>query len=67
MARLTAGAPPILLNDIELYRSGYNAFFDAVASSTSLDQAYSKIDRLQLAKAGNAGQEISTQIANECS
>ncbi|MGN6693130.1 MAG: hypothetical protein ACTHN0_03055 [Aquihabitans sp.] len=66
MARLTAGAPPILLNDIELYRTGYDAFFDAVASSTSLDEAYSKVDRLQLAKAGNAGQEIGTQIANEC-
>ncbi|HWJ96615.1 MAG TPA: hypothetical protein VNQ33_00565 [Acidimicrobiales bacterium] len=66
VASLVESAPPILVDDIELYRDGYNTFFDAVASSSSMEQAYRKVDRMQLIKAGNAGQEVSTQIANEC-
>lgn len=66
VASVLAGAPPILVDDVERYRDGYVAFFDAVAGSSSLDQAYAKVDRMQLLKAGNAGQEVSTQIANEC-
>jgi len=66
VADLVAGAPPILANDIELYRTGYSAYFDAVSSSSTMEQTYSKVDRMQLVKASNAAIEIGTQISNEC-
>lgn len=63
---LAQGAAPTYLNDIEKYRAGYEKFFDAIASSSTVEDAYAKVDRLELVRAANAGQEFSTQIEFLC-
>ncbi|WP_421119465.1 hypothetical protein ACE2AJ_19240 [Aquihabitans daechungensis] len=66
VATMAAGAAPILVNDIELYRSGYDRFFDAVTNSASLDEAYAKIDRMELVRSSNAAEEVGAQVEFEC-
>lgn len=63
---LASGAAPTYLNDIEKYRAGYEKFFDAITSSSSVEDAYAKVDRMELIRASNAGQEFSTQIEFLC-
>lgn len=63
---MASGAAPILVNDIELYRAGYERLFDAVEASTTMDQVYASIDRMELIRATNAAQEVGAQISFEC-
>lgn len=63
---LKAGAPPIYVNDIEMYAAADIKFFDAVASSSSLAEASSKVDRVEMVKAANAAEEFQKQVQFEC-
>lgn len=63
---MSSGAPPILVDDIARYRQGYDLLFDAIDSSSSLEEAYGKIDRVTLARATNAAKQVGAQVEFEC-
>jgi len=63
---MSSGAAPILVDDIARYRQGYDLLFDAIDSSSSLDEAYGKIDRVTLARATNAAKQVGAQVEFEC-
>jgi hypothetical protein len=63
---MSSGAAPILVNDIQQYRQGYDQLFDAVSNSGSLDEVYAKVDRVTLARSTNAAQLVGAQIEFAC-
>jgi hypothetical protein len=63
---MASGAPPIQIDDIERYEAGYVAFFDAIEASRTLEEAYSIVDELTLARASNAGQEWGRLVTFHC-
>lgn len=63
---MASGAAPILVNDIDLYRRGYDQFFDAITSSSTMEEASTKFDRLALVRSTNAAQEVGAQVEFEC-
>ena len=63
---MSSGAAPILVNDIQQYRQGYDQLFDAVASSGNMDEVYAKVDRVALARSTNAAQQVGAQVEFEC-
>lgn len=63
---MSSGAAPILVDDIARYRQGYDLLFDAIDSSSSLDEAYGKIDRVTLARATNAAKQVGAQVEFAC-
>ena len=63
---LASGAPPINVDDVELYQSGYNALFDAIESAGSMDQVLVELEQIEMYKASNAGQEWGRLVTFHC-
>lgn len=67
VAAMKAGAPPNLQDEIARYQSGYAGFFDAIASSSTLQEAYGKVDRSTLQDSSAAGKSIGQLVTGSCS
>lgn len=63
---MAMGAPAMYLDEIDQYRSGYEQWFAAIASSSGIDAASAKVTPMALARASNAGQEFGRQIGFYC-